>query len=311
MGSTMAAKNSFAQALLVASLLAGGSCFRTATQSKFANPDDAAKALGQALKTDSVDELRAIFGRDALEAAASGDPVSDRNDRQVIAVAMQQSWRWDGAGADRKQLIIGEEQWPFPAPLVKTGDQWQFDSEAGKHEVLARRIGRNELSAIQLCGLYVDVQRTYAGQSHDGKPAGAFAQRIRSTSGHQDGLYWEAKDGEPPSPLGDLAAEAAQDGYAKNRAEGTPFWGYHFRILTAQGSSAPGGKKNYVVNGEMRGGFALVAYPAKYGSSGVMTFIVNQDGKVYEKDLGPDTDAQAEAMIEYNPDDTWAPSQMP
>jgi hypothetical protein len=259
----------------------------------------------QALKTGAPEQIEAIFGREALAAVASGDAVSDKHDREVIALAMEQSWHWTRLGPVRQELIIGDEQWPFPIPLAKTGDQWQFDPDAGKQEVLARRIGRNELSVIDLCHAYVDVQKAYAGDPHDGKQAGLFAQRIRSTPGHQDGLYWDTNEGEKSSPLGDLAADASDEGYAKNQTEGSPFWGYRFRILTAQGGSAPGGTKSYVVNGDMAGGFALIAYPAKYGSSGVMTFLVNQDGAVYQKDLGKDTSRLAAQVTEYNPDDSW------
>ena len=305
----MSARDCFAQILIVVALLAGQSCSRTPIQSTFASPEEAGKALQAALETDNKDALKAIFGRDSLDASASGDTVSDRHDRAVIAIAMKQSWRWDPIGAGRKELIIGDEQWPFPAPLVKLGNRWQFDSEAGKNEVLARRIGRNELSVIQLCNWYVDVQRDYAAQPHDGKPAGLFAQRIRSTSGQHDGLYWETNPDEPPSPLGDLVAEASQEGYGKDQGEGRPFWGYRFRILTAQGGSAQSGKKGDVVEGQMSGGFALIASPAKYGFSGVNSFIVNQDGTVYEKDLGPDTTARAAAITEYNPDETWVASR--
>ena len=280
-------------------------CNRAPAHAKFATPDEAAAALLQALKTDSLDKLQAIFGRDAMEASASGDPVSDRRDREVIALAMEQSWCWAPRGADRKELVIGDEQWPFPAPLVRTGNEWQFDAKAGKEEVLARRIGRNELGIVSLCRAYVGMQREYASQPHDGKPAGFFAQRLRSTPGRQDGLYWPVKPGEKPSPLGDLAAEATAEGYDQNKSSSSPFWGYHFRILTAQGPAAPGGKKSYVANGDMAGGFALVAFPAKYGSSGVMTFIVNQDGVVYEKDLGEGTANQATQLTEYNPDESW------
>jgi len=222
---------------------------------------------------------------------------------------MKQSVRWAPRGDDGKELIVGDEQWPFPVPLVKDGDQWRFDSEAGIQEVVARRIGRNELSVIDLCRAYVEVQNEYAMQPRDGKPAGLFAQRIRSTPGHQDGLYWQVPLRGRPSPLGDLVAEAAAEGYEANKTAATPFWGYYFRVLTAQGPDARGGKKSYLVNGDMSGGFAMVAYPAKYGSSGVMTFIVNREGNIYERDFGDDTAAQGSKMTEYNPDTTWAPVQ--
>jgi|KBSMisStandDraft_5_1062788.scaffolds.fasta_scaffold231704_2 hypothetical protein len=298
-------------ALAVAVLLMGPSCSRTPAQSKFATPDDAAKALLQALKADNMEQIAAIFGRKMVEEMASGDTVSDKRDREVVRLAMEQSWRWAPLGPDRQELIIGDEQWPFPFPLAKSGDRWVFDADAGKEEVIARRIGRNELGVIGLCRWYVDGQKEYAAEPHDGKQAGLYAQRLRSARGHQDGLYWETNPDEKTSPLGDLVAEAAEEGYAKNRAEGSPFWGYRFRILTGQGGAAPGGKKNYVVNGDMPGGFGLVAYPARYGSSGIMTFIVNQDRVVYQKDLGKDTLSLAANMTEYNPDSSWTSVQMP
>jgi hypothetical protein len=285
-------------------------CSKKPAQTTFATPDDAATTLLQALKTDDMEQLRGMFGPDAMQAAASGDSISDRHDREVVALAMEQSWKWAPHGSDRNELIIGDEQWPFPAPLVRTGTVWKFDSEAGKAEVLARRIGRNELSVIDFCRAYVDMQREYASRPHDGKRAGLFAARLRSSAGRHDGLYWPVKLGEMRSPLGDLAAEAAAEGYEVDKPSASPFWGYHFRVLTAQGPDAPGGARNYVVDGEMSGGFALVAYPAKYGSSGVMTFMVNQDGIVYEKDLGKDTVSHGARLSEYNPDKTWASVRM-
>jgi len=298
-------------AMLGLAILFAPACNKPPAQAKFATPDEAAAALLQAFKTEDVAKRQALFGRDGVEAAASGDPVSDRHDREVIALAMEQSWRWAPHGQDAKELIIGDEQWPFPVPLVKTGNEWQFDSEAGKDEVLARRIGRNELGIIDLCRAYVDMQREYASQPHDGKPAGLFAQHLRSTPGRQDGLYWQRKPKERGSPLGDLVAEAAAEGYDPNKPASSPFWGYHFRILTAQGPAAPGGKRSYVVNGDMPGGFALLAYPAKYAFSGVMTFVVSQDGVVYEKDLGEDTATQAPRWAEYNPDESWTAVRVP
>jgi len=255
--------------------------------------------------------MQAIFGRQWMEAAASGDPVADRHDREVVALAMDQSWRWGPHGAAGKELIIGDEQWPFPVPLVKNGQAWQFDSERGKEEVLARRIGGNELGTISLCRDYVRAQKEYASQPHDGKPAGLFAQRFRSSPGRQDGLFWGRQHWETSSPLDELVTEAAKEGYDPNKPDASPFRGYCFRILTAQGPSAPGGQKSYVTNDAMTGGFALVAWPAKYAFSGVMTFVVGPDGVVYQKDLGEDTATQAVGLTEYDPDKSWTPVQSP
>jgi hypothetical protein len=268
-------------------------------------------ALLQALKTQDLERMKIIFGREGMEAVASGDPVADRHDREVIALAMAQAWRWEPHGADGKGLIIGDEQWPFPVPLVKTGNAWQFDSEAGKEEVLARRIGGNELGVINLCRDYVRAQKEYASEPHDGKPAGLFAQRFRSSPGLHDGLFWRLKRGERSSPFGELVAAAIAGGYDPGKPDSSPFRGYRFRILTAQGPAAPGGQKNYVVNGDMSGGFALAAWPAKYAFSGVMTFVVGPEGVVYQKDLGADTDTQAARLAEYNPDESWTAVQSP
>jgi DUF2950 family protein len=280
-------------------------------QARFATPEEAAAALHQAFKTQDMGKMQAIFSREGMEAVASGDPVADRHAREVIALAMDQSWRWGPHGEDAKELIIGDEQWPFPVPLVKIGNEWQFDSEEGKEEVLARKIGGDELEAIRICRDYVGMQREYASQPHDGKPAGLFAQRLRSSPGRQDGLFWYRKIGEKPGPLSDFLAEAVTEGYDLNQPESSPFRGYHYRILTAQGPAAPGGKKSYVVNGDMSGGFALLAYPARYAVSGVMTFVINQDGVVYQKDLGKDTATQATGLAEYNPDESWTAVQAP
>jgi hypothetical protein len=202
--------------------------------------------------------------------------------------------------------VIGGEQWPFPTPLVKVRGGRQFDTAAGADEMISRRIGRNELRVIDVCRDYVATQKAYASQPRDGKLAGLYAQQFRSSPGRQDGLYWSVGDEETPSPLGDLVAQAAADGYNLNKDSSQPFWGYHFRVLTAQGAAAKGGARSYLVNGEMSGGFGLIAYPADYGRGGIMTFIVNQDGVVYQKDLGEDTLNIAAALTEYNPDQTWA-----
>lgn len=278
---------------------------QTGAQSIFFSPDEAASALKQALKTQDKEQLLQIFGANAQEELSSGDPVSDRNDREVIALAMEETWRWVPKGANSKELIIGSEGWPFPIPLTRKGSGWQFDTEAGKNEVLARRVGQNELAVIDLCKAYPSYQEEYASRPHDGKPAGLYAQKIRSTEGKQDGLFWDTKVDEQQSPLGDLVAEAAAEGYTRERSPTAPFWGYHFRILTAQGSAAKGGAKSYIVDGDMSAGYALIAYPARYGYSGVMTFMVNRDGMVYEKDLGLDTEKVATDLKEFNPDKTW------
>jgi len=296
-------------AMLGLAILFVPACKKPPAQQKFATPEDAVVALLSALKAGNLEKMQAIFGREWIEAAASGDPVSDRHEREVVGLAMEQSWRWEPFGDDARELIIGDEKWPFPILLVKAGNEWQFDSEEGKEEVLARRVGHNELGVIDIYRAYVGIQREYGSQPHDGKPAGLFAQRLRSSPGRQDGLYWQKMPGGRRSPLGDLVADAATEGYDVNKSASTPFRGYHYRILTAQGPAAPGGKKSYIVNGDMRDGFALLAYPAKYASSGVMTFIIGQDGVVYQKDLGKDATAQAPLLAEYNPDKSWTAVQ--
>ena len=251
--------------------------------------------------------MRAIFGAEGQELIASSDAATARRNREVFTVAAAEGWRLLDQGTNRKSLIVGNEGWPFPVPLVKSGKSWRFDTAAGKEEVLARRIGRNELAVIGICRSYVAAQRRYAQQGHDGKPAGLFATTFRSDPGKQNGLYWPAAPGQPLSPLGDLVAQASAEGrpIGTDRARPTPFHGYYFKILTAQGSAAPGGAKSYVVNGEMSAGFALVAWPAQYDATGIMTFAVNQDGTVHETDLGAKTDATVAAMTAYNPDASW------
>jgi hypothetical protein len=204
-------------------------------------------------------------------------------------------------------LLIGQDGWPLPIPVVKEGDAWRFDTAAGKEEILNRRIGRNELNTIQVCLAYVDAQREYARAPREGDGLLTYAMKFRSDEGRHNGLYWPTKAGEELSSLGVLVANARAEGYARKTSEAkpTPYHGYVYRILTAQGPDAPGGAHDYIVNGKMIGGFALVAYPVQYGDSGVMTFIVNHQGIVYEKDLGTDTEHIARAMQAYNPDNTW------
>jgi Protein of unknown function (DUF2950) len=265
------------------------------------------RALIEAAKAKNLDDVIAIFGPEGKALIDSSDPATARRNRQVFTVAVAERWHLDDLGNGGKVLVIGNEEWPFPVPLVKDASGWRFDTAAGKEEVLARRVGRNELAAIRICRTYVAAQRLYAERGHDGRPPGLYARTFRSAPGRQNGLYWPAARGERRSPLGDLVAHAAGEGAAAGQGDKapTPFHGYYFKILTAQGPAASGGAKDYVVNGEMSGGFALMAWPGRYDVSGIMTFIVNQDGAVREKDLGPDSDAAARAMTLYNPDASW------
>ncbi len=206
-------------------------------------------------------------------------------------------------------LYIGADNWPMPIPVVKNSNgAWYFDTETGMKEILYRRIGRNENDAIEVLYTLVDAQHDYASETHDGDKTKHYAMKFISTEGKQDGLYWKTSDNETPSPIGPLLVVASGEGYAMKQGQQAPFHGYYFRILTRQGPAAKGGARDYVVNGQLTRGFAFVAYPAEYRNSGVMSFIVNQDGVVYEKDLGQDTEKLAAAMSEYNPDKTWAPA---
>ena len=293
--------------VIAASAIAAG---QNATQRTFASPEDAVKALAETVKKGDLDGLLAIFGPEGRELIASSDPATAQMNRRVFAVAAREQWHLEDAKPSGKTLVIGYENWPFPVPIVKAADGWRFDTAAGKEEVIARRIGRNELDAIATARAYVTAQRRYAQEGHDGKPAGVHAMKFQSDSGKQNGLYWPVARGQKRSPLGDLLAQAAEDGRASGeRKQPTPYHGYYFKILTGQGPAAPGGAKNYVVKGEMTGGFALVAWPAHYDDTGVMTFIVNQDGIVRERDLGPETAAVARKMNLYNPDAGWRPVQ--
>ena len=273
----------------------------------FSSPEDAVKALIGAAKAGQVADLVTILGAEGKELIESSDSATARQNRRVFIVATGEQWHLEDAAPNRKTLVIGNEDWPFPVPLVKEESGWHFDTAAGREEVIARRIGRNELAAIGTVQAYVIAQRQYGAQAHDGNPPGVYATRFASDPGKQNGLYWPAKDGQQRSPLGDLVAQAAAEGRAVGgeRSQPSPFHGYYFRILLSQGSAAKGGKKQYVAKGLMSGGFALVAWPAQYDVTGVMTFVVNQDGVVHEKDLGPDTDAAARKMTAYNPDKSW------
>ena len=264
------------------------------------------QALETVIATGDVHELIGLFGPDAQLLVDTTDPVTARQRREVLAVAMAEGWRLVDQ-ASGKVLVIGNEVWPFPVPLAHNAFGWRFDTAAGKQEVLARRIGRNELAVIDIIHRYVAAQRRYAAVSHDGQPAGLYAQKIRSDPGRQNGLYWPAAGGRERSPLGELIAEAA-DRPSREGESPAPFHGYYFRILTAQGPAAERGAHNYIINGAMAGGFALVAWPAQYDVTGIMTFLVNHDGIVHEKDLGRRTGREVERLTTYDPDSSWQPA---
>jgi hypothetical protein len=273
----------------------------------FATPEEAVAALQAAAGAADVTPLVALFGSEGRDLAESGDPATARKNRDVFLAAMAEGWRLEGVAADSRELVVGREAWPFPVPLVKTAAGWVFDTAAGKEEVLTRRIGRNELAAIRIVQTYVKAQQVYARRGHDGKPAGLYARQFTSAPGTQNGLYWPVTPGEPHSPLGTLVAAAAAEGrpLGTDRTGPVPFYGYYFRVLETQGAAARGGARAYVVDGEMSGGYALIAWPAIYGVTGIMTFVVNQDGVVYEKNLGPETGTAASRVTSFNPDATW------
>jgi len=274
-------------------------------QKMFSSPEEAVKAAIAAARSNNDNELLAIFGPKAKEILFSGDPVADKQRRAEFVAAYDQANRLSTEGEDRI-LIAGKQDWPFPIPIVKKGQSWMFDTEQGKQEVLNRRIGGNELFTIQTMLAIVDAEREYAIKDRDRNGLLEYAQKFLSDPGKKNGLYWEAKAGEPESPLGPIMVQARSQGYgAKITTAPGPYHGYNYRILTAQGKDAPGGAYSYLVKGKMIGGFAVVAYPAEYGNSGIMTFIVNYDGKVFQKNLGPNTAAAAKSMKEYNPDKTW------
>jgi hypothetical protein len=279
-------------------------------QRTFPSPEEAVRALNEAVERGVMAAVGAFFGPDGRDLIDSSDAVTARRNLEIFRVAVAEGWRLVD-GEDGLALVVGNEGWPFPVPLVEAAGRWRFDTAAGKEEILARRIGRNELAAIRICRTYVSVQRLYAGRGHDASPAGTYARTFRSDPGRHNGLYWPAAHGQPRSPLGDLITDAAEE-EASSRAQReppAPFHGYYFRILTAQGRAAAGGERDYVVNGRMSKGFALVAWPARYDVTGIMTFVVNQDGIVHEKDLGAETDAAARMMTLYDPDASWTPTR--
>jgi hypothetical protein len=270
-------------------------------QQSFNSPDDAAAALAAAVKSGAKADMLKVLGANGEDIVSSGDDVADTEARNKFSSAYdaKHSVKVDGKKAS---LIVGADDFPFPIPLVRTKTGWEFDTDEGRHEILLRRIGRNELDTIQTCLAFVDAENEYADKDH-GDGVGAYAQRIVSSPGKQDGLYWKSDSND--SPLGALAAQAAAEGYQAG-GEPQPYHGYYYRILTGQGQGAPGGALSYVIKGKMIGGFALVAWPAEYGNSGVVTFIVNHAGTVYQKDFGEETETVAKRMMWFDPDRTWS-----
>jgi hypothetical protein len=273
----------------------------------FASPDDAGNGLLEAAKSGDQNAVLAVFGPESKEIIFSGDAVQDKATIDAFVGAYGAMHRWRKMPDDAQVLLIGADNFAFPIPLKKNGaGQWFFDAAAGKDEILARRIGRNELAVIDVCGALADAQAEYFSQPHEGAGANQYAVKFISDTGKQNGLYWESAEGQPKSPLGPLAAFATTEGYSTKPNSHTPFHGYYFHMLNKQGSHAPGGAKDYMVNGKMMGGFAFVAYPAEYGNSGVMTFLINQDGVLLQKDLGKTTAETATAMSEFDPDTSWS-----
>ncbi len=276
-----------------------------AGQKHFETPEEAVQALIDALRKDDKKQLGEVLGPGSGAVIFSGDKVADNRAREAFLREYDERHRLE-AGGGKIVLNVGADDYPFPIPVVPDGPSWRFDTAEGKEEILNRRIGRNELAAIQVCLAYVDAQREYYAQARKQGQVLEYAQRIASTPGKRDGLYWPAKTGEPESPLGPLVATAKAEGYRKSEAKGPiPYHGYYYRILTGQGPDASGGATDYVANGHMIGGFALVAFPAQYGASGVMTFIVNHDGVVYQKDLGPATPTLGRQMKLFDPGSGW------
>jgi Protein of unknown function (DUF2950) len=272
----------------------------------FAFPDDAGSALLAAVKSRDQNSLMAIFGPDSKQVIYSGDPVQDNNTANAFVAAYGLMHRWRKMPDGAQILLVGADNFPFPIPLKKNADgKWFFDTAAGREEVLNRRIGRNELVIIDACGAIVNAQAQYFAHPHDGEKTKQYAAKFISDSGKQNGLYWPVAEGQPPSPLGPLAAFASAEGYTAKPQGHTAFHGYYFHMLNGQTDKTPGGAKDYMVDGKMTRGFAVVAYPAEYGDSGVMTFMINQDGVLLQKDLGSKTAEIAPAMTRFDPDSTW------
>ena len=271
----------------------------------FDSPQKAVEALIKRVKKGDAQTLISILGPDAKDLIYSGDDVADRSDRARVLTLFNERHSLEAKGPGEMVLILGNEKWPFPIPLVKEKNRWYFDVSAGKQEILDRRIGQNELNVINVMITYVDTQNEYAEKDLDGDGIRAFASRFRSDPGKKNGLYWPAKEGEAMSPMGPLVAEAVRQGYTRKDGNPSPYHGYYYGILLGQGDHAYGGAYDYQTHGKMILGHAMLAYPAKYGVSGIMTFMVNQQGVLYEKDLGQDTASLTAAITKFDPDKSW------
>jgi len=300
----------FAGVVLLGTLAMAAGCKKEATAPAipetpevFASPHEASEALYKAAKSGDSNAMLAVFGSGAKDVVFSGDPVQDRRGLEYFTANYEEMHRWSKL-EHGLLLNFGAENYPFPFPLKKDASgKWSFDVDSGKKELLARRVGRNELTTISVLYAMADAQEQYFQETHDGAKEHEFAMHFVSQEGKQNGLYWQVKEGEPESPLGPLAAKAAAEGYTEQKAE--PFHGYYYRILKEQGSHAKGGAKSYVKDGKMTGGYAFLAWPAEYRNSGVMTFLIDREGVVYQKDLGEKTVELAKAITAYDPDESW------
>jgi hypothetical protein len=294
--------------LLVTIAAAQMGCSHSTPQQTFTSADEAAQALVAAARTEGAHALVDVLGSNAQPLIDSGDAVQDKNSRDRFVKEYAIAHSLEGSETDGITLSVGQDKWPFPIPIVQKNGRWQFDTDAGAQEIINRRVGTNELATIQSCLAFVDAEREYYVRNPQQDPLLHFSRKLLSSDGQKDGLYWPTAVDEAPSPLGAQFAEARAEGYFQNASHtsaANPYHGYVYRLLTAQGPNADGGAYEYVVHGKMLGGFALLAYPAEYGNSGVMTFIVNHDGVVFSRDLGPETPQVAAKLQTFDPDQTW------
>jgi hypothetical protein len=297
-------------AFLLAAALVTGCAPKPESHLSFATPEEAVTAMVAALEKGDVALLGRLLGPGAEEVVSSGDPVADKADRESFVASYREKYELVADGGDKRVLQVGARDWPVPVPVVQRNGRWYLDGAEGADEIIYRRVGENELGAIAVARGYVDAQQEYAAAARDGNPPGVYAQKLLSDPDRQNGLYWPTTGDEPPSPAGPFVASAGSEGYRRGAEDQrVPYHGYYYRSLYGQGASASGGARNYFVDGLLTDGFALIAWPADYGVSGVKTFIVNQDGVVYEKDLGEDTATAVEMIQDFDPDTAWKPAE--